>query len=100
MLVVAAAFFLRSKPISPPAARTAEITPQPPPPVSTTQSIWLNALKEELFALETERFEGKLSETEYREQKAAFETVLRRALLRHSSPVSQNDTAHMAVSSS
>jgi hypothetical protein len=42
----------------------------------------LAALKEELFTLETERLEGKLSESEYAEQKAALETVLRRALSR------------------
>jgi hypothetical protein len=42
----------------------------------------LAALKEELFALETERLEGKLAEAEYVQLKAAFETVLRRALTR------------------
>jgi hypothetical protein len=45
----------------------------------------LTALKEELFALETDRLEGKLSEPEYAEQKAALEQVLRRALARQSS---------------
>jgi hypothetical protein len=39
-------------------------------------------MKEELFALETDRLQGRLSETEYLEQKAALEVVLRRALLR------------------
>ena len=42
----------------------------------------LAAMKEELFALETDRLQGRLSETEYAEQKAALEVVLRRALLR------------------
>jgi hypothetical protein len=42
----------------------------------------LAAMKEELFALETDRLQGRLSETEYLEQKAALEVVLRRALLR------------------
>jgi hypothetical protein len=44
----------------------------------------LTALKEELFSLETERLEGKLSEKEYAELKSAFEIVLRRALARES----------------
>ena len=40
----------------------------------------LNALKEELFALESEKIAGTLAPNEYAEQKAALETVLRRAL--------------------
>lgn len=40
----------------------------------------MTGLKEELFALETERLEGKLSDAEYAEQKAALEQVLKRAL--------------------
>ena len=40
----------------------------------------MRALRDELFALETERLQGKLAEPEYLEQKAALETVLRRAL--------------------
>lgn len=40
----------------------------------------LNALKEELFALESEKIAGTLAPKEYAEQKAALETVLRRAL--------------------
>lgn len=44
----------------------------------------LTALKEELFSLETERLEGKLTEKEYTELKSALEIVLRRALARES----------------
>jgi hypothetical protein len=40
----------------------------------------LNALKEEMFALESEKIAGTLPASEYDEQKAALETVLRRAL--------------------
>ena len=43
-------------------------------------SALLNVLKEELFALESEKIAGTLSAGEYAEQKAALETVLRRAL--------------------
>jgi hypothetical protein len=42
----------------------------------------LAAMKEELFVLETDRLQGRLTESEYVEQKAALEVVLRRALLR------------------
>ncbi|HVN94600.1 MAG TPA: carboxypeptidase-like regulatory domain-containing protein [Terracidiphilus sp.] len=40
----------------------------------------LNVLKEELFALESEKIAGTLPAGEYAEQKAALETVLKRAL--------------------
>jgi hypothetical protein len=39
-------------------------------------------MKEELFALERDKLQGRLSESEYVEQKAALEVVLRRALSR------------------
>ncbi len=44
------------------------------------QGALLAALKEELFAVETERLQGRLGETEYAEVKRALEVVLRRAL--------------------
>jgi hypothetical protein len=40
----------------------------------------LNVLKEELFALESERFSNQISSEDYAAQKAALETVLKRAL--------------------
>ncbi len=40
----------------------------------------LNALKEELFSVETEHVEGKLTDAQYAEIKSALEIVLRRAL--------------------
>jgi hypothetical protein len=46
----------------------------------------LTALKDELFALETDRLQGRLSEAEFAEQKAALEVVLRRALTRIGEP--------------
>jgi hypothetical protein len=42
----------------------------------------LGALKDELFTLETDHLQGKLSESEYEQQKQALELVLRRALSR------------------
>ena len=50
---------------------------------STGGGSLLTALKDELFALETDKLQGKLDETSYREQKAALEVVLRRALARN-----------------
>jgi hypothetical protein len=49
---------------------------------STGPSGVMAALKEELFALETDRLQGSVSEAEYAEQKAALEVLLRRALAR------------------
>jgi hypothetical protein len=49
-------------------------------PVATGPDSLLAAMKEELFALETDKLQGRLTESEYVEQKAALEVVLRRAL--------------------
>jgi hypothetical protein len=103
VLVVAAAFMLRSRPQQAAAAGSAPGHPiapaapvaaaaaaahaaRPAPAANGTaqRGAMLTALKEELFSLETERLEGKLSEKEYGELKSAFEIVLRRALTRES----------------
>lgn len=52
------------------------------PATYNKQGLLLEALKEELFAIETERVEGKLTDEQYTELKSALETVLRRALKR------------------
>jgi hypothetical protein len=52
------------------------------PAVPTGPGALLASMKEELFALETDRLEGRLGEAEYAEQKAALEVVLKRALQR------------------
>ena len=44
----------------------------------------LSALKEELFALESDKLTGAVSPAEYAETKAALETVLKRALKKNS----------------
>jgi 5-hydroxyisourate hydrolase-like protein (transthyretin family) len=51
-------------------------------PAATSGGGVLSALKEELFALETDRLQGTVSESEYAEQKAALEVLMRRALTR------------------
>ena len=51
-----------------------------------SQSTPLDALKDELFALETDHLQQRISEPEYLEHKAALELVLRRALTRNNPP--------------
>jgi hypothetical protein len=70
-----------ASPTRPTATFTPSSTPAPATPPKSG-SATLSALKEELFALETERLEGKISDTEYAQQKSALETLLRRALTR------------------
>jgi hypothetical protein len=99
VLAAAAAFFLRAKapailpagtapsattPFAPAAAGSFATAGGAAPAAVSHPNALLAALKEELFALETERLEGKLADPEYAELKAAFETVLRRALARQS----------------
>jgi len=55
--------------------------PVPPPPANTPGSL-LAALKDELFTLETDHLQGRLTDIEYEQQKQALELVLRRALAR------------------
>ncbi len=86
ILAVAAGILLR-KPTIPAAA------PGAPGPASgtwdgsaTTPSAApadpLQALKDELFALESDRLQGKISEADYLQTKAALDLILRRALTR------------------
>ena len=85
MLAAAAALLLR-KPAGAPAGAvvSAAATPTPRAPVAPTnkKDALLNALKEELFALESEKISGSIKPAEYAEVKAALETVLKRALKR------------------
>ena len=81
LLVVAAAFLLR-KP-APGAAFDAGIgTAQAFASPLAKNAALLNALKEELFAVESEKINGTIKPEEYAQVKAALETVLRRALNR------------------
>jgi hypothetical protein len=88
LFVVAAAFLLRRPAGVPgvPAAPAADITATPayppakPSSPATHNSALLSALKEELFALESDKLTGAVSPAEYAETKAALETVLKRAL--------------------
>jgi hypothetical protein len=81
VFAVAAGFLLRR----PADASATEIAPvaggqSVPPAVAASADGLLSALKEELFSLETDHLQGRLSDPEYAEQKQALELVLRRAL--------------------
>jgi hypothetical protein len=71
--------------------RQAAVPPQPPVDARTVAEVpprnggrLLDALKEELFHLEMERHQGKISAEEYEEAKAALDTTLARAAKRAS----------------
>lgn len=57
-------------------------TAGPPSVAASSAAPLLQALKDELFELETDRLTGKLTDAQYAEQKAAIDLVLRRALSR------------------
>jgi hypothetical protein len=82
ILLAAAAAFLLRKPegvVTPQGGiATAETFAAP----AARGSALLNVLKEEMFALESEKIAGTISPEEYAEVKAALETVLKRALKR------------------
>jgi hypothetical protein len=95
ILAIAAGFLLR-KPAGAPAGTAAGAAPAAPqypggtgfaaPSTSPAgkNGALLSALKEELFALESEKIAGTLNAADYAEQKAALETVLKRALKKSS----------------
>jgi len=58
-------------------------TPHPAAmPIASHHSNALQVLRDEMFALETDRLEGRLTEQQYTELKSAYDIVLRRALSR------------------
>ncbi len=91
VLAAAAAFLLRKPavaavPASPVGAAPLPAEPQiaafAAPSGKKKSQLLLDALKEELFAIESEKVAGKLSLEEYSEVKSALEIVLRHALSR------------------
>ena len=64
---------------SPPHA-TAPLPPQMPAGPGSHNATLLHVLKEEMFAIESEKLSGVLSPADYAEQKAALGVVLKRAL--------------------
>jgi hypothetical protein len=59
-----------------------EARPQPTTPRAASSSMLLEALKEELFQLEVERQQGRISQQEYDSAKSALDQTLQRALKR------------------
>ncbi|MDR3734486.1 MAG: carboxypeptidase regulatory-like domain-containing protein [Acidobacteriaceae bacterium] len=83
LVMAAVGGVLLSKPSGTPAAAplpVVDTTPMPEAPLSGRST--LDALKEEIFTLETDRLSGKITEEEYAEHRAALETILKRALKR------------------
>jgi hypothetical protein len=66
----------------PPAAAPAAAPAYTAPPATAAShnASLLTVLKEEMFAIESEKLSGTISAADYAEQKAALETVLKRAL--------------------
>jgi hypothetical protein len=62
----------------------AEAAPPIPTPAPSKSSMLLEGLKEELFQLEIERKQGKISQQDYEKAKAALDQTLDRALKRQS----------------
>ncbi|HEX4156625.1 MAG TPA: carboxypeptidase regulatory-like domain-containing protein [Acidobacteriaceae bacterium] len=97
LLLAAAAGILLRRPAS--AIAPAPLPPQPDPltptrPIAPIQlqnhsAQLLAALKEELFALETDHLQQRISGDDYIAHKAALELVLRRALLRSAPPAAE-----------
>jgi hypothetical protein len=90
LLLAAGAGFMLKQPVPTAAGAAAGIVPAPKPtpgspapqPTPNEPSGLLATLRDELFALETDRLQGRISEAEYLEQKGALEVVLRRSLSR------------------
>ena len=59
-----------------------EVRPQPPQAQASASSMLLEGLKEELFQLEVEHKQGRISQQEYEKTKAALDHTLQRALKR------------------
>lgn len=94
LFAAAAALLLRRPAVAPTAIPAVATSPQPisastpgftsyTTPAAKNNAL-LNALKEELFSLESEKLSGTLSPEEYAEIKPALEVVLKRALKRNS----------------
>jgi hypothetical protein len=83
VLLAAAAGILLRKPTSH-AAAAAPAEPLAPVTVvpMSTHELLLQVLKDELFSLETDHLQQRITEDDYHQQKAALELILRRALQR------------------
>jgi hypothetical protein len=74
--------FAMRKPTAPVAQDAMNYGLAPANAAASRRETLLQTLKEELFTLETDRLEGRVSQEQYAQLKAALETVLRHALQR------------------
>jgi hypothetical protein len=84
-LVVGAIVVMNQKPRTATAAApsSASVAPTTRPVTgSTNRNLLLEAMKEELFQLETERLQGKISSADYQQAKAALDLTMKRAIAR------------------
>ena len=79
-LLAASAAFLLRKPAQGAAFNASAGTAPASAALATGSAALLNSLKEELFALESDKVAGTIAPEEYAKQKAALEMVLKRAL--------------------
>ena len=85
LLMAMGAFFVWNRGAAAPAAAAGySATPGAafPPATRDRSALFLEALKEELFQLETERHQGKVSAAEYEKAKAALDQTIQRAVTR------------------
>ena len=84
--MLGAAFIVSKRSAPPVMEETEDITAptQAPAPVAAggRASMLMEAMKEELFQLELDRQQGKLSDAEYQKAKAALDETIRRAVAR------------------
>ena len=84
-LVVGAIVVINQKPRTgtPPPTTVATTAPVVRPAASSQgRGLLLDAMKEELFQLETERLQGKISDSDYQQAKAALDLTIKRAIER------------------
>jgi 5-hydroxyisourate hydrolase-like protein (transthyretin family) len=81
LLLAAAAGILLRNPTTPATPVVPPVVPSAATPASRHDQL-LHVLKDEMFALETERLQGRIGDVDYAQQKAALELILRRALER------------------
>ncbi len=89
VLLVAGAVYMAKRPqaaripdFSAPDANAQKVPPAPKPSASPRPALLLEALKEELFELEMEHKQRRISQDEYEKAKAALDQTLERALKR------------------
>ena len=85
VVLVMGGFYIVTRTNHRPHAAVAEGPRIDAPVMSDRSTILLEAMKEELFQLEVDRQQGKVSEEEYAKAKAALDETMRRALARKSS---------------